>query len=166
MGQSLLTMAQANPQINYVGIEVHRAGVGNLLKDIAAYQLENVRLYAEDAIEVFNCCITDHCLAGVQLYFPDPWHKKRHNKRRIVQPPFVALIAQKLQPKGFFHLATDWQPYAEHMMEVMSASTQFENAYGVSQYAADRPNGRPLTKFELRGERLGHGVWDLLFIVR
>jgi tRNA (guanine-N7-)-methyltransferase len=165
MGSSLLQMAQANPQQNYIGIEVHQAGVGRLLNAAAQAQLENLRIYQDDAVAVLDQCIADQSLAGIQLFFPDPWPKKKHHKRRIVQPDFIALMHRKLKPGGFLHMATDWQPYAEHMMQVMLAAPGFINQYGNGQYASERPNKRPLTKFEQRGTRLGHGVWDLYFIV-
>jgi tRNA (guanine-N7-)-methyltransferase len=161
MGHSLIAQAQAHPDRNYIGIEVHRPGVGVLLKAIAEQNIQNIRAYNEDGVDVLKTCIADASLYGVQLYFPDPWHKKRHHKRRIVQSEFAELIRQKLQIGGFFHLATDWQNYAEHMMEVMSAAPGFRNRFGAGNYA---PKGeRPTTKFEQRGERLGHGVWDLMF---
>ncbi|MDF2939794.1 MAG: trmB [Gammaproteobacteria bacterium] len=162
MGQSLAEMAQKYPENDYIGIEVHRPGVGCLLKAILDHDISNIRIYDQDAVEVLKQCIPDNSLAGLQLFFPDPWHKKRHHKRRIVQPEFVQLIWQKLAPNGFFHLATDWEHYAEHMMEVLSADPGFSNAAGFNEFAP-RPESRPLTKFEQRGQRLGHGVWDLLF---
>ncbi|MDF2530415.1 MAG: hypothetical protein K0Q57_1295 [Gammaproteobacteria bacterium] len=162
MGQSLAEMAQNHPEQNYIGIEVHRPGVGCLLKAVLDHNLSNIRVYDQDAVEVLKQCIPDNSLAGVQLFFPDPWHKKRHHKRRIVQPEFVKLIWQKLAPGGFFHLATDWENYAEHMMAVLSQDSGFENMAGLNQFSP-RPDSRPLTKFEQRGHRLGHGVWDLLF---
>lgn len=164
MGSSLLQMAQTNPQQNYIGIEVHQAGVGRLLNAAAQAQLENLRIYQDDAVAVLDQCIADQSLAGIQLFFPDPWPKKKHHKRRIVQPNFIALMHRKLKPGGFLHMATDWQPYAEHMMQVMLAAPGFINQYNNGQYASERPNQRPLTKFEQRGTRLGHGVWDLYFI--
>ena len=165
MGQSLLKMAQANSDNNYIGIEVHRPGVGALLKNLLVESVNNVRIYNEDAIEVLTQCIPNHSLAGVQLYFPDPWHKKRHHKRRIVQLPFVEQVRLKLQTGGYCHMATDWQDYAEQMMAVMSQVSGLKNHYGSGQFAQDQPNNRPLTKFEQRGKKLGHGVWDLLFTV-
>ncbi|MDO8954104.1 MAG: tRNA (guanosine(46)-N7)-methyltransferase TrmB [Gammaproteobacteria bacterium] len=162
MGRSLAEMALAQPENDYIGIEVHRPGVGCLLKDIIEQQIPNIRIYDQDAVEVLKQCIPDHSLAGLQLFFPDPWHKKRHNKRRLVQAEFVKLVLQKLQPGGFFHLATDWEHYALQMMEVLSAEPGFSNAAGANEFA-QRPISRPLTKFEQRGQRLGHGVWDLLF---
>lgn len=162
MGDSLATMAENHPQYNYIGIEVHRPGVGALLLTIEAQALQNIRVINDDAVDVLKQRIPDSSLAGVQLFFPDPWHKKRHHKRRIVQPEFIALLHQKLQPGGFIHLATDWQPYAEHMLDVMQAAPDFKNC-ATSDYLS-RPESRPLTKFEKRGQRLGHGVWDLKFI--
>ncbi len=162
MGDSLLAMAVDNPAINYVGIEVHQPGVGMLLKNIVRAGVDNIRLYQEDAREVLARCLADESLAGVQLFFPDPWPKKRHHKRRIVQADFLDLIYAKLQPQGFFHLATDWQPCAEEVLEKLLADPRFNNRYGAAYFAPDRA-GRPETKFERRGQRLGHGVWDLVF---
>ncbi|WP_130536635.1 tRNA (guanosine(46)-N7)-methyltransferase TrmB [Thiomicrorhabdus indica] len=162
MGKSLAEMAKANPQNNYIGIEVHKPGVGALLKLVADEQLENVRVFNDDAIEVLANCIPPNSLSGLYLFFPDPWHKKRHHKRRIVQPEFAATIAKHLKVGGHFHMATDWENYAEHMMEVMSAAPNYQNTSGTNQYTP-RPDYRPLTKFEQRGHRLGHGVWDLIF---
>lgn len=164
MGQSLYDMAEANPAKNYIGIEVHRPGVGALLKLLLNKPLTNIRIYNDDAVEVLARCLPDNALQGVQLYFPDPWPKKRHHKRRIVQPDFIKRIHAKLAVGGYLHMATDWENYAEHMMEVMSQAPGFTNAYGAGRFADDRPNQRPLTKFEQRGERLGHGVWDLVFV--
>lgn len=162
MGQSLLAMAKNNPHLNYIGIEVHKAGVGSLAADLHDNQLTNVRLVAHDAVEVLKTQIKDSTLAGVQIFFPDPWHKKRHHKRRLVQPSFMQLIAEKLKAGGFIHCATDWQEYAEYMMEVLSAEPLLINSQENGGYAP-RPESRPLTKFEQRGEKLGHGVWDLIF---
>lgn len=162
-GVSLLQMAQAAPDKNFIGIEVHRPGVGKLINDSHHAGVHNVRAYCDDAIDVLQQCIADNSLDGVQLFFPDPWHKKRHNKRRIVQPEFAQLIRRKLKVGGYFHMATDWEPYAEHMMEVMSAAEGYKNQAGHNQFSA-KPQYRPMTKFERRGERLGHGVWDLIFI--
>lgn len=163
MGDSLFTMAQNAANKNFIGIEVHTPGVGRLLNLVATEGLNNLRTYSEDAVEVLDQCIADHSLSKVQIYFPDPWHKKKHNKRRIVQPDFVQQLRKKLTVGGVIHLATDWQPYAEHMMEVMTAADGFSNQQGEGNYSA-RPSDRPETKFERRGQRLGHGVWDLLFI--
>ena len=161
-GASLAAMAAAYPQNDYFGIEVHRPGVGNLLLQIDAQQLSNVRLSHDDAIEVLRQQIPEQSLDAVYLFFPDPWHKRKHHKRRIVQPEFAQLLRSRLKPGGIFHMATDWQHYAEHMMKVMSAAEGFENTAGVDQYTP-RPDYRPLTRFEQRGQRLGHGVWDLIF---
>jgi len=162
MGKSLAEMAETNPDINYIGIEVHRPGVGALLRLINEKNLSNIRIFNHDAIEVLEQKIPKNSLAGLYLFFPDPWHKKRHHKRRIVQPEFVQNIAQHLKPGGHFHMATDWEDYAEHMMEVMSNASDYRNTAGENAYTP-RPDYRPLTKFEQRGQRLGHGVWDLIF---
>lgn len=162
MGQSLAAMAKADPEKDFIGIEVHRPGVGALLMEIEQQGLSNLRSYCDDAVEILELCIPDNNLARVQLYFPDPWHKKKHHKRRIVQPAWVERVQQKLQPGGVLHMATDWENYAEHMMDVMNGVTGFTNLAGKGQFSA-RPSWRPETKFERRGERLGHGVWDLLF---
>jgi tRNA (guanine-N7-)-methyltransferase len=161
MGQSLLQMAQQAPERNFIGIEVHRPGVGRLLHGMDEANVQNIRVYCDDAVEVLAQCIPDASLAGVQIFFPDPWHKKKHNKRRLIQPAFVQLLRAKLQLGGVLHLATDWQDYAEQMLAVMSAAPGFRNQAGAGY--APRPDYRPITKFEQRGERLGHGVWDLLF---
>ena len=162
MGQSLAAMAAAEPDKDFIGIEVHRPGVGALLMAIRDGQLPNLRSYCDDAVDVLNLCIPDHSLSRVQLYFPDPWPKKKHHKRRIVQPGWVRLIHGKLAPGGVLHMATDWEPYAEHMMTVMNDAEGFVNQAGDGQFSP-RPAWRPETKFERRGEKLGHGVWDLLF---
>jgi tRNA (guanine-N7-)-methyltransferase len=162
MGQSLVAMASAEPDRDFVGIEVHRPGVGRLLHAMDEQAVSNIRVYCDDAVAVLESCFTAATLDGVQIYFPDPWHKKRHHKRRLIQPAFVELLCDRLRPGGFLHLATDWENYAEHMMEVLSAAPQLVNTAGPGQYAP-RPQRRPLTKFEQRGQRLGHGVWDLLF---
>lgn len=162
MGQSLLAMAAAAPQRNFIGIEVHKPGVGRLLHGMEEEGVHNLRVYCHDAVEVLRDCIPDHSLDTVQIFFPDPWHKKRHNKRRLIQEPFVAALAQKIQPAGVLHLATDWENYAQQMMEVLDSSPHFSNTCGAGEFAP-RPAHRPQTKFERRGERLGHGVWDLVF---
>ena len=162
MGASLSEMANNAPQENYLGIEVHRPGVGALLAQAGDLELENLRVFCADANEVLAQNIADNSIARLQLFFPDPWHKARHNKRRLVQPEFVERIRPKLEIGGVFHMATDWEPYAEHMMEVMEAAPGYENVSGAGQFA-ERPENRPLTKFEKRGQRLGHGVWDLLY---
>ena len=161
-GESLAEMAANDPGRNYLGIEVHRPGVGHLLHRLEEREIENVRTMSEDAVIILERHIADGALDGVQLFFPDPWHKQRHHKRRIVQPPFVELLARKLHAGGTFHMATDWENYAQHMMRVMGDSELYENMNGPGRYAP-RPEHRPLTKFEQRGHRLGHGVWDLVF---
>jgi len=161
-GEALLALAAAHPERDYLGIEVHRPGIGHCLLGIESHGLANVRLVSHDAVEVLEQQVPDASLDEVLLYFPDPWPKKRHHKRRIVQPAFVELVARKLKPGGTFRLATDWAPYAEHMLEVLCASPSFENASPTGGYVP-RPESRPLTKFERRGERLGHEVFDLEF---
>lgn len=163
MGQSLVAMAAAAPEKNFVGVEVHTPGVGKLMHAMRDQGVDNIRAYRHDAVEVLRDCIADASLDTVQIFFPDPWHKKRHHKRRLIQPEFVAKLVQKLRPGGTLHLATDWENYAGQMMDVLSAEPALQNAHGSGQYAP-RPDSRPLTKFEARGERLGHGVWDLIFL--
>lgn len=165
MGDSLAEMAAAAPGTDFIGIEVHRPGVGRLLHTMAQRGIDNIRIYCHDAVEVLRDCIAPGALDGAQIFFPDPWHKKRHHKRRLIQPPFVELLASRLAPGATLHLATDWEPYAEQMMEVLSRSACFSNACDAGRYA-ERPGYRPLTKFERRGERLGHGVRDLVFTRR
>ncbi|WP_417765660.1 tRNA (guanosine(46)-N7)-methyltransferase TrmB [Spongiibacter tropicus] len=162
MGDSLAQMAAAEPDKDFIGVEVHSPGVGRLMHLIDESGIENLRAYCDDAVEVLEQCIADNSLSRVQIYFPDPWHKKRHHKRRLVQSEFVQLLRRKLKPGGVIHLATDWENYAEHMMLVMSGAEGFRNTQGEGAFAP-RPDYRPVTKFEKRGERLGHGVWDLLF---
>jgi tRNA (guanine-N7-)-methyltransferase len=161
-GGSLAEMAAALPDHDYLGIEVHRPGVGNLLRLLEERELDNVRVICDDAVQILKHRLPDECLDRVQLFFPDPWHKRRHHKRRIVSPEFAALIARKLKPGGVFHLATDWDHYAKQMMEVLEAAPGYQNCAAKGEYSL-RPDWRPLTKFEQRGQRLGHGVWDLLF---
>jgi tRNA (guanine-N7-)-methyltransferase len=163
MGASLLAMAKNYPELNYIGIEVHLAGVGSLAAELQEHQLSNVRIVAHDAVEVFQTQLLDDSLAGVQIFFPDPWHKKRHHKRRLIQSEFIQLLVKKIKPGGFVHCATDWQEYAEHMLAVLSADPSLQNTQVNGGYSP-KPLSRPLTKFERRGERLGHGVWDLIFI--
>lgn len=162
MGDSLLAMAEAEPDKDFIGIEVHPPGVGRLINNAGKAAVKNLRVYMADAVDVLNDCIADGSLDRFQLYFPDPWHKKKHHKRRIVQPEFVRLICSKLKAGGLLHMATDWENYAEHMLEVLEAESQLENTAGQNHYA-ERPEFRPETKFERRGQRLGHGVWDLLY---
>lgn len=162
MGGSLVEMAKQAPELNFIGVEVHRPGVGALLANAAAEGLSNIRVFCCDANEVIDQCLPDNSLHRIQLYFPDPWHKKRHHKRRLVQPAFAQRMREKLSIGGVFHMATDWENYAEHMLEVMDAADGYRNQASAGNYA-DKPEYRPLTKFENRGKRLGHGVWDLLF---
>lgn len=162
MGHSLVEMAENEPEKNFIGVEVHRPGIGGLLNDADKAGLTNIRVFCDDAVEVLKQCIADNSLRRIQIYFPDPWHKKKHNKRRLIQPEFVELLQKKLMQGGVLHLATDWEHYAEQMMEVMSSASGWKNREGVKQFSP-RPAFRPLTKFEKRGQRLGHGVWDLLF---
>ena len=161
-GDALVTMAEQTPDTDFLGIEVHRPGVGRLLLELERRGLTNVRLMRKDAVQVLHDCLPDGCLNRVLLFFPDPWHKKRHHKRRIVQPAFVELLAEKLATGGILHMATDWEHYAVQMLEVAEASPAFRNSAGNGQYAP-RPGYRPITRFEQRGQRLGHGVWDLVF---
>lgn len=161
-GESLVALATAHPERDFLGIEVHRPGVGHLLLRIEALGLANLRVICRDAVEVLQRCVPEASLDEVLLYFPDPWPKKRHHKRRIVQPDFVALVASRLRPGGVFRMATDWQPYAEHMLAVAGACPALHNDSTQGDYVP-RPDSRPVTRFERRGQRLGHGVWDLAF---
>lgn len=163
MGASLLATAQLHPEINFIGIEVHRAGLGSLAADVHEQGLNNVRIVAHDAVDIFKTRMADASLAGIQIFFPDPWPKKRHHKRRLIQPELIALLASKLKKGGFLHCATDWQDYAEHMLVVLAHEPQLANQQADGGFSP-RPDTRPLTKFEQRGQRLGHGVWDLIFI--
>ncbi|WP_131781233.1 tRNA (guanosine(46)-N7)-methyltransferase TrmB [Legionella gresilensis] len=162
MGASLITMAEQNPTKNFIGIEVHRAGVGSLVADLHEKGITNVRVAMFDAVAIFNQQIPAESLDGVQIFFPDPWHKKRHHKRRLIQPNFVKLIVNCLKTGGFLHCATDWQDYAESMQSVLAAETTLKNNQPNNGFST-RPSSRPITKFELRGNRLGHGVWDLIY---
>jgi len=162
-GESLAAMAKAYPERNYLGIEVHTPGVGHLLLKLAEENIGNVRIMSADAMEILQQVIPAGSLAGVQLFFPDPWHKKKHHKRRIVQPCFVELIAKLLKPQGMFHAATDWEDYASHMLRHFSNRPElFENLSKTGDFVP-QPDSRPTTKFERRGQKLGHGVWDLMF---
>ncbi|WP_293774570.1 tRNA (guanosine(46)-N7)-methyltransferase TrmB [uncultured Pantoea sp.] len=162
MGASLVTMAQNTPHQNFLGIEVHAPGVGACLASAKEVGVQNLRVMCHDAVEVLEKMIPDNSLRMVQLFFPDPWHKARHNKRRIVQVPFAELVMRKLKKGGVFHMATDWEAYAEHMLDVMNSIDGYRNQSEQQDYVP-RPETRPLTKFEQRGQRLGHGVWDLMF---
>jgi len=162
MGDSLLAMAERFRDQNFIGIEVHVPGVGRLVNEASKRDLHNLRVFCADAIDVLSDCIADSSLTRLQLYFPDPWHKSRHHKRRIVQSSFLELVAQKLKAGGLLHMATDWEPYAEAMLEVVIACDRFvSNTIG--QPYSPRPDYRPETKFERRGKQLGHDVWDLQF---
>ena len=162
MGKSLVQMAKAAPEKDFIGIEVHRPGVGACLSEAVAQQVKNLKVFEHDAVEVLEHSIADNSLDTVQLFFPDPWHKKRHHKRRIVQAEFAQLLRRKLKIGGVFHMATDWENYAEHMLEVMKVAEGYSNLSETNDYVP-RPEHRPLTKFENRGVNLGHGVWDLMF---
>ena len=160
MGETTAVIAATHPELDILGIEVHTPGVGSLLKEIAARNLGNVRIIQHDAVEVVRDMIVPGMLTGIHIFFPDPWPKKRHHKRRLIQPDFVRLLTERLAPGGFFHCATDWEEYAQQMVEVLSAEPLLENT---AAGFAPRPDYRPLTKFEQRGLRLGHGVWDVVF---
>lgn len=161
-GEALAWASEHDQKRDFIGIEVHGPGVGRLMNTLAARDAQNVRLYKHDAVEVLENEIAAGSLAEVRIWFPDPWHKKRHNKRRIIQPDFIAMLASRMAPNGLLHLATDWQAYAEHMLEVMEAAPQWRNQLGAGQYA-EKPEWRIETHFERRGIKLGHGVWDLLY---
>lgn len=160
MGETSVAIAKAHPDNDYIAVEVHLPGVGSLLKSIDEEGLGNLRVIRHDAVDVLEKMIPDETLAGLHVFFPDPWPKKRHNKRRLIQPPLVALASRKLALGGYLHLATDWEPYSEHMLEVLGAEPLLENT--AVDYSP-RPAYRPQTKFEARGLRLGHGVRDLVF---
>ena len=160
MGDATAAIAQALPGIDFIGVEVHTPGVGALLKQIGERGLTNLRLIQHDAVDVLEQMIVPTSLAGVHVFFPDPWHKLKHNKRRLIQPEFVRLLVSRLAPGGYLHCATDWQPYAEQMLEVLSAEPALRTT---AEGYAPKPDYRPLTKFENRGLKLGHGVWDLVF---
>ena len=162
MGASLVEMAKNAPEKNFVGIEVHTPGVGACLMAAREAGVSNLRVMCHDAVEVFEQMLPKESLDTVQLFFPDPWHKKRHHKRRIVQLPFAEMVRDKLKMGGVFHMATDWENYAEHMIEVMEAAPHYQSV-AKEGYYVPRPEERPLTKFEQRGQRLGHGVWDIKY---
>ena len=164
MGASLIKQAESHPDTDFIGIEVHPPGVGKLLDEADKRDLNNIRIYREDALAVLEQCLPQASIDTLQLFFPDPWPKKKHHKRRIVQPAFVELIRSRLKLGGTLHMATDWQAYAEWMAEVMEAAPGYANtATPEATPYVPRPAFRPLTKFEARGERLGHGVWDLMY---
>ncbi len=162
-GETLARMAEAASDVNWLGIEVHRPGVGHLLLEIDQRDLKNLRVIRQDAVELLTQALAPASLERVQLYFPDPWPKKKHHKRRILNPAFVQILARVIRPGGIFHAATDWEPYAQQMLNVLSAADEvFENTLGPGRFSS-RPEYRPLTKFEQRGQRLGHPVHDLIF---
>ena len=183
MGDASAKIALHLPEVNFLGCEVHEPGVGSLLKLIGEHDIGNIRILQHDAVEVLEQMIPPASLSGIHIFFPDPWHKTRHKKRRLIQPPFVALLASRLKPGGYFHCATDWENYALQMIDVLGGEASLDNsvanpsptalaaaleadsAAGLAGFAP-RPEYRPLTKFENRGLRLGHGVWDLVFIKR
>jgi len=164
MGEATAHIAALMPEKNFVCCEVHTPGVGALLKRISEQGLANIRILQHDAVEVIDNMLPPASLDGVHIFFPDPWHKKRHNKRRLIQAPLVAKLAARLKPGGYLHCATDWQPYAEQILEVLSAETLLKNTATDSSGYAEKPAYRPLTKFENRGIKLGHGVWDVVFV--
>jgi tRNA (guanine-N7-)-methyltransferase len=161
-GENLAALAAAHPDTDYLGIEVHRAGVGRLMLAAETERLTNVRISCHDAVEVLEHQLPPQSLDEILILFPDPWHKKRHHKRRLIQPPFVALATSRLKPGGLLRLATDWEPYAIQMLEVLSASAALSNLAADGGYV-EKPTERITTRFEKRGQRLGHGVWDLAF---
>ena len=161
-GDSLLEMAIDQPKQNFLGIEVYEAGVGRLINEANKNKLSNLKIIKDDAVEVLTNNILDNSISHFQLFFPDPWHKKKHHKRRIVQISFLDLLSNKLKKDGIVHIATDWENYAEHIMELLESHSHFKNCAGDHMYSL-RPKNRPLTKFENRGQKLGHGVWDIIF---
>lgn len=162
MGESLLAMASAAPHIDFLGIEVYRPGVGHLLRELEVRDIDNVRVVSADAVEVLRDMIAPAALEAIYIFFPDPWPKKRHHKRRLMNPAFAALAASRLAPGGVLHMATDWEDYALQALEVLEGVSELRNTVGAGKFAP-RPEWRTATRFERRGERLGHGVWDLIF---
>ncbi len=162
MGKSTIQTALVNPDCDYIGIEVHPPGVGSLLMEIDQYKINNIKVIRYDAVKVIKDMIMDNTVEGFHIFFPDPWHKKRHNKRRIIQPKFVDLLCSKLKPGGYIHLATDWEDYATWMLDILNSNRQLINTSTTGDYIP-RPSQRPATKFEERGISMGHGVWDLIF---
>lgn len=163
MGEATAHIAKVRPDDNFLCCEVHEPGVGALLKRIGEQEISNIRILQHDAVEVIDNMLALNSLDGVHIFFPDPWHKKKHNKRRLIQAPLIAKLAQRIKPGGYLHCATDWQPYAEQMLQVLSAEPTLSNRATQADGYADKPEYRPLTKFENRGIKLGHGVWDLVF---
>ena len=175
MGETTAHIAKLRPQDKFLALEVHEPGVGALLKKIGEEQIENIRIIRHDAVDVLENMIANDVLDGVHIFFPDPWHKKKHNKRRLVQSEFISKLCKKLKPGAYIHLATDWQEYAQQMLEVLSSESQLQNTATSQETLIDgtvvlgyaqRPSYRPITKFENRGLKLGHGVWDLVFVKR
>jgi len=160
MGEPTATIASNNPQNDYLALEVHTPGVGSLLKLIDEQGITNLRIMQHDAVEVMRNMLSDNTLDGVHIFFPDPWHKARHNKRRLIQSPFISMLVQKIKPGGYIHVATDWQDYAEQVLSVLNSESELKNT---SEGYSVKPDYRPLTKFEQRGLKLGHGIWDLVF---
>jgi tRNA (guanine-N7-)-methyltransferase len=163
MGDATATIAQRVPDTLFLACEVHTPGVGALLRRMGEDQISNIRIFQHDAVEVLEKMIPQASLDGIHIFFPDPWHKKRHNKRRLIQSPFVATLVQHLKPGGYLHCATDWQPYAEQILEVLSHEPALKNRANTTDGYSEKPHYRPLTKFENRGIKLGHGVWDVVF---
>lgn len=161
MGTATATIAQRLPEVDFLAIDVHGPGVGNLLKLIQEEHISNIRVMRHDAVEVVNTMLDSDSVHGIHIFFPDPWQKKRHHKRRLIQRPFIEQLLPKLESNGYIHLATDWEEYAEQMLEVLSSFDELNNT---ADDFAPKPNYRPETKFESRGKRLGHGVWDLVFV--
>ena len=161
MGTATAEIASRLPETDFIAVEVHTPGVGNLLKLIKEQELNNIRIIHHDAVEVIDKMIDNNALDGVHIFFPDPWHKKRHNKRRLIQTPFIQKLLPKIKSGGYIHLATDWEEYAQQMLEVLSTESNLSNT---ARDFAEKPTYRPETKFEARGKRLGHGVWDLVFV--
>jgi tRNA (guanine-N7-)-methyltransferase len=162
-GASLLEIARAHPDKDFIGIETYQPGMGTLLLGIEEHALENIRLYYADAVDVLTQCVPDTSLDGVQIFFPDPWPKRRHHKRRLIQPPFVELVTKKLKTHGIFHLATDWEHYARQMMQVLSQSDQLLNLAGAGNFSQRSSQRLVTTKFEQRGEKSGRAIWELQF---
>ena len=163
MGETTAAIAQARPDADFIAVEVHGPGIGSLLNRISVGELKNLRVVRQDAVEVLERMIPDGALAAIHLFFPDPWPKKRHHKRRLIQPPFARLLASRIKPGGYLHVTTDWQDYAHQILEVLSAEQLLANT---ADGYAPRPDGRPLTRFENRGLKLGHPVWDVIFFRR
>jgi tRNA (guanine-N7-)-methyltransferase len=163
MGDATAKIAKQMPEVNFLGCEVHQPGVGALLMKVEELGLDNLRIISHDAVEVLEKMIPPKTLDGVHIFFPDPWHKTRHHKRRLIQAPFVQLLISRLKPGGYIHCATDWENYAQHMLDVFQATPQLHNEGQLADGYSSRPSYRPVTKFENRGVRLGHGVWDLVF---